>query len=209
MKLEVTLDTGVLLDLLDEKGSFHFVKQMIKWHQEGYIELLASSRVFDHDTTGQKILKRRGSKFQTGKKMSPERQDRFQQLVRDHGITIVHSPWRSRISHLNGRDVLDGLTIKRSPEEMDHFYNIVASDGDPADLHPSKVGNRLENKIGDFDALRNHFAFKRDVFVTLDRSDYLDTEKRDQYEKELGLTIQSPEEFVRSYSQTFGAVELA
>lgn len=185
--LLATIDTAPLLDLVDRKGSFVYVEQIVEWHRVGHIELFASSRLLNPDTW----------------KMNPKQKADLRRLLAEHGITIASSSFRLGISPLGGSDVLGGTEGGRSPEEMKRFEKIVGPD--PASLPPDSVGRGMQRKIGDYDALPDHFASKRDVFVTLDKHDYFHTNRRPRYERELGLMIRSPQELVHCYSRDHGA----
>ena len=106
--------------------------------------------------------------------------------------------FRLGFSRLDGLDKLSGGFTTRNPEEMANFSKIVGKD--PTNLPKSSIGNRLSNKIGDYDALRDHYADKREVFITLDTKDYLHITKRAIYFECLGLKIMSPSEFLEKCS---------
>lgn len=174
----VTLDTSAVIDVLDSKGSCHAVRQILECHRQGRIRLYFSSRVLHPDT----------------QQMSQDKQTSLQRLMEQYGIDIASSSFRLSVSTLNGPDVLDAPSSKRTSDEMNHFKTIVGDD--PTQLAKSSAGNRIMQKIGDYDALRDHYAYKRDYFITLDTHDYFHIIKRPVYEKVLGLKIISPEEFV-------------
>jgi hypothetical protein len=101
-----------------------------------------------------------------------------------------YSPW-------NGPDVVLGsLTDYRTGEEIALFREIIK---EPTFLNKSQVGNRLSNKIADYDALFNHFVEGRDVFITLDKSDIFAPDKRLLFKEKLGIIILSPRDFVMTH----------
>jgi hypothetical protein len=174
MKTSVTLDTSVLLDILDHGPNSRFCKIM-EQHDLGTIDVAISNRVNDPDTW----------------KMRPGQREALRRLIADHKVTVCSAPFRLDISKLGGRDVLQGAGRKRSPGEVENFKRLVGN-GPDTDSRSKK----LKNQIGDYDALECHFLANRDVFVTLDKRGYFSQERRDRYKRELGLIIQSPEEFV-------------
>lgn len=176
-KIRITLDTCVLLDILDHGPASPYFG-ILEWHAAGKIEVTVSNRVFDPDTW----------------KMSEAQQEQLGKLLADHKIDIGAAPFRLDISRLGGGDVLRGPYTKRSPDEVMRFRQIVGMG--PSAVPPSK---KLRNEIGDYDALDCHFMEARDVFVTLDKRGYFAKAKRQTYERELGLIIQSPEEFIASF----------
>lgn len=173
-RITVTVDTSVLLDILDHGSNSSFHK-LLQWHDSGKIEIAVSNRVIDPDTW----------------RMGEKQQSELNKLLERHGINICSAPFRWNISKLGGRDVLSGPQSNRSPEDVVKFRKIVGPD--PAVGTPSR---KLSNRIGDYDALQQHFMKKRDVFLTLDRRGYFAKQMRETYVRELGLIVQSPEEFI-------------
>jgi len=173
---KVTMDTGVLINILDAKPGAQDVQELLRWHKEGKIEIYVSNRVFEHDT--RKMLQAQVQELQT--------------LLKEYNISIEGAPFRLNFSLLSSRDLLSGGPSIRTPEEMKKFINLVGKD--PSGQFASS--KTLSNKLGDYDSLKDHFASGRDVFLTLDKKHYLDVHKRKRYEEQLGLVILSPTEFL-------------
>ena len=178
----VTLDTGLMLSLLDRTREATAVEKILQWHLEGKVRAYVSNRIFDPDTCD----------------MRDEQRKEMRMIIEKYDIEIIGSGFRLGFSRLDGLDKLSGGFTTRSPEEMANFSKIVGKD--PTNLPKSSIGNRLPNKIGDYDALRDHYADKREVFITLDTKDYLHITKRAIYFECLGLKIMSPSEFLEKCS---------
>ncbi len=176
--IRITIDTGPWLDLLDRRGCEAKMEQILDWHKAETIRVFASSRIFDPDTIA----------------MDQHQRTSLEVLLRENGIEIAGATFRLDISRLSGWDLLGGQPTSRSSEELKRFTDVVGQD--PSTLPTSAVGKTISRKIGDYDALHTHFVMRNDVFVTLDTKDYLHTSKRERYEKELSLVIQSPTAFV-------------
>jgi hypothetical protein len=174
----ISLDTGVLILLLDGKPGSADVETIFCWHRNKKIALYVSNRVFDHDTA----------------KMDALQVKTLRELFEKYRVPVEGAVFRSSFSRLSGKDLLSGGVSLRTQEEMARFVSIVGCD--PAVLPPSSVGKRLSNKLGDYDSLRDHYASGRDVFITLDTKDYLSTQRRQRYVQELGLVVLDPSEFV-------------
>ncbi|MEW6113366.1 MAG: hypothetical protein AB1664_14640 [Thermodesulfobacteriota bacterium] len=185
--LSVTVDTSVWIHFMN--GWHHTVpciRKMLVWHQRQFIQIFASSRVFDPDAI----------------RMHIEQQRRLRDLFRDMKIDLTSSPFRWGISGLGGPDVLSGPEwVERSSDDIVKLRRLLGYD--PASLPRANVGNRLMNKIGDYDALETHYTQGRDVFVTSDEHDYFNRSRRAVYAKELGLIIQDPQEFVETRTSRF------
>lgn len=182
--LRVTLDTCLLITFLDKKQGANLVDTILKLHLGKKIKVFVSNRIFEPDTVENK-----------------HRQEQFEKLLRDFQIEVEGSIFRFDLSSYDGGDVLSGGPSLRSEEEIELFTKIVGSD--PTFLHKDSLGKRLSNKLGDYDALMDHYCSKRDVFITLDTKDYLHKNKRSIYEDKLGLIIKSPEEFITEYKINF------
>ena len=180
--LTVTLDTGLLLALIDGKPTAEHVKTILRWHVNGKIHACVSNRIFDPDTS----------------RMRADQVTELSNILNSNGIPVIGSVARFGISRLDGLDLLSGGPTTRSREEMDEFSKIVGKD--PSSLSSFCVGTRISNKIGDYDALRDHFASNRAIFITLDGKDYLHTDKRVTYWNQLHLKIMSPSEFVADHT---------
>lgn len=181
--LSVTIDSSVLIDWLDKRQpTFDFVEQIMKWHKLEYIKVFTSSRVFSPDAW----------------RMDKEQRAGLKQLLNDLKVTTASSTFRWSISILNGPDKLSGGNSQRSLEETKLFLKIVGSSPEPS----SELERSFLRKLGDYDALRDHFMSGRDIFITRDTKGYFATDKRTRYEKELGLIVQGPEGFVSSFSRT-------
>lgn len=62
----------------------------------------------------------------------------------------------------------------------------------------------MSNRIADYDSLFDHFCARRDVFVTEDRRAPFNPQRRDRFERELGLVVRSLDEFVAGHPHLFG-----
>lgn len=175
----LTLDTTVFIRAIDGKPGCEPAQRIFQLSKEGLVALVASNRVFEHDTSN----------------MSQDSQRKLHECMQQHGVQIDPSGHRLGFSLLDGGDVLDGGPSIRTPEEMRRFEKLVGKDP-TAEFQ----GNRtLGNKLGDYDALRDHFASGRDAFITLDTKHYLAVNLRDRYARELGLVVQSPEAFLAGW----------
>ncbi|MGP8281386.1 MAG: hypothetical protein ACLQT6_01575 [Desulfomonilaceae bacterium] len=181
-RLKVTVDTGPWLDLIDERGDeYEYILKMLEWHKQGFIELFATSRILQD----------------TAKKGSP-RYNQLRTILDDvNNITISPCYDRWNYSMWNGPDVVLGsVTDYRTVEEIALFRQLIS---EPTTLNKSQVGNRLSNKIGDYNTLFNHFEKGRDVLITLDKRDLFAPDKRLLYKERLGIVILSPRDFVECY----------
>jgi len=174
--IRATLDTGVLILVLDGKPGANDVLKLLQWHREGKLELHVSNRVFEHDT----------------RKMRATQIDELRKLLEEFDIPVEGAAFRFNFSLLSGGDALDGGASVRTSEEMAHFTKLVGKD--PAEEYASS--KTLSNKFGDYDSLKDHFASGRDVFVTIDEKHYLDVHRRERYVEQLGLLILSPAKLV-------------
>jgi hypothetical protein len=181
----VTIDTNAWIQWRAKKGCYPQIEQILRWQQEGKVQIYVSNRLRDPDTWD----------------MYADQRDEILNALAKMGVQTIRSTFRLGISKLGGRDVLSGGATDRTSEEFEKFRKLVGPE--PTTLKAEQVGSRMSNKIADFDALRDHFGAKFDVFLTLDKREYLDIKKRGDYFKELGLLIQSPEEFVNAWASTF------
>jgi hypothetical protein len=122
----------------------------------------------------------------------------LKQLLNELKVTTVNSILRRSILILSGLDKLSGGNHQRSLEETTHFLNIVGSSPQSS----GELERSFLRKLGDYEALRNHFMPGRDIFITRDTTGYFATDKRTRDEKERGLMVHGPEEFVSSFSRT-------
>jgi hypothetical protein len=182
MTKKVTLDTGALICVIDKKPGWEDVEKIMSWHSEGKIQLFVSNRIFEPDTKG----------------MHEDQVAGLEQLLHKYKVKRWGSVYRTGFSSLSGADLLSGAAIRRSIDEMNQFRMIVGPD--PTSLRKEQVGSKLSNMIGDYDSLIDHYADRRDVFVTLDTKHYLHKNKREAYQVKLELLIQSPTEFVANSS---------
>jgi hypothetical protein len=159
------------------------VREILRWHSAGRLEAFVSNRVFEPDTV----------------RMHPEQVDQLRRTLRDYGIRVVGAVFRSTFSTLSGKDLLSGGRRRRSVDQMARFTELVGRE--PVSLHPSAVGRKLPNKIGDYDSLREHYANMRDVFIPSETHDYFHVAKRPTYERALGLCILRPAEFVAAHPE--------
>lgn len=143
---------------------------------ESKVVLFASNRVFEHDIFN----------------MSQDSQRKLHELIRQYKIKNNASVFRLNFSLLDGGDHLDGELSIRTPQEMGKFNKLVGKDP----IEEFQGNKTLLNKLGDYDSLKDHYASGRDVFVTLDTKHYLAVNMRDKYARELGLVVQSPEDFL-------------
>ena len=171
-----TLDTGVLILALDDKPGANDTWVLLQWHRDGRLELHVSNRVFEHDT----------------RRMDSAQVDALRALLGEFDVAIKGAAFRSDFSLLSGGDFLSGGPSVRTSEEMARFTKLVGKD--PAEEYASSKS--LSNKLGDYDALKEHFASGRNVFITTDKKHYLDVNRRPRYAEQLGLVILTPAEFV-------------
>lgn len=173
---KLTLDTGVLIQIIDDKPGAKEAKKLLEWHRDSEVEIYVSNRVFEHDTS----------------KMRVAQVEKLRDLLEEFYINIQGASFRLNFSLLSGGDLLDGGLCQRTWEEMARFTVLVGMD--PAEEY--RASKTLSNKLGDYDSLLDHFASRRDVFITLDGKHYLDVNRRQRYAEQLGLIIQSPTEFL-------------
>jgi hypothetical protein len=179
----VTLDTCLLISLLDRKDGFQNTIKLLEWHKDKKIEASVSNRLFEPDIVG----------------MDKDQQEDLINILSKYAIVVKGNTLRLDISTLGGKDLLSGPISLRSEDEMSKFKGIVGDD--PSSLPSENVGRRLPNKIGDYDSLFEHFCNKRDIFITSDKKDYFHTNKRKDYSAKLGLIIKSPLEFISEYQR--------
>jgi hypothetical protein len=192
------MDTSAVLDCIDRAGAYLSVDQIAEWHKSGKIMLFVSSRVQYPDT----------------QKMDETQKRKLRQWLTQNSIVETESSWRVGISPVGGPDVIGKPLTHRSENEMERFEIIVGPNPAPGKTPEPELKRRwgnmtmntLERKIGDYDALYDHYAAERDVFITLDTRDYFGIKKRERYKKELNLVVQSPEEFVREHQPEFGSI---
>lgn len=182
MKL-LTIDTSSLLAWLTGKGVGADVDQIMKWHDQRLVEVQVSTRVANVDA----------------EKMHEHQRLALEQKLSAHGIQITTSSVRSDNSTRNGPDVLAG-PIAHSDTEFQRFEKVVGNE--PHSLPRQRAGRKLRNKIEDYAPLRDHYATKRDVFITNETRDFFNQMHRWNYKAQLGLVIQSPREFVDAFRQT-------
>lgn len=174
--MELTLDTCVLIVLLDNKPGSEDVQKLLNLHNKQKIKLYISNRVFEHDT----------------RKMHDEQKSKLYNILEENKIEIMGNKFRLSFSELSGKDLASGCKSVRTMEQMNHFAKLVGRD--PIIQYLSS--RTISNKLGDHDSLEEHFASGRDVFVTYDNKHYFDMHNRKQYAEELGLIIQTPAEFL-------------
>jgi hypothetical protein len=138
----------------------------------------ASTRVRLHDAAG----------------MYSEQQKALSDLMLHLRVREASSVFRFDVSFMDGPDFLGPYAGKRTADELVRFERLVGCD--PARLSRESVGGKMKNKIGDYDALRDHYMSGRDAFITLDTRDYLHVSRRPEYRRELGLIVQAPTEFL-------------
>ncbi len=182
--ISVTVDHNVWIDWLDQKRSHEYVNKIVEWHKQKRLELWAVSR-------GEQDAKAHKSKDQW---------DHLLRRFKENNISVSACPARLSFSaRFGGPDVLSGLKSLRTTEELEEFYKLVPN---PIALNQAQIGDKMSNKLGDYDCLTNHFSQKRDVFLTLEKRDIFLVRKRDLYKDKLGLIILSPQEFVEQYGPT-------
>lgn len=183
--LRVSLDTAPVLDWLDWRvdgrltDTAQHIDQILAWHSAGRIQAFISNRVFDPDT----------------QRMPTDKVEALKRLLNEHGVDIAPAAFRLDISCLDGGDVLNGPPTRLTLEEMNRFDTMVGPD--PTSRPDQKSA---ANRIADWDHLRDHFAAQRDIFITTDRGEYFAKHKRAMYERELGLVIRTPHEFVAEFA---------
>lgn len=180
---KLTLDTGLLIAAIDQKPGFEDVLKICQWHSDKRVEAFVSSRLFHPDSV----------------KMEPSQREEIRNFLHRFGIQIQGNVCRWNVSPLSGSDKLGGVGTTRSKEELQIFRSVVGDD--PMQLPQSAIGNRLSNKIGDYDSLFEHFCAKGDVFLTLDKRDYFHRAKLQEYRDKLGLVIMGPDEYLRNNQQ--------
>jgi hypothetical protein len=178
--LTVTVDTSTWIAWRDKRDSYDSVCKMLDWHKKRLLELWNTSRVIQ-DTA----------------KMDAHQSALLTRVFKDYAIPMSSCPLRWNYSKWNGPDVFSGSATDHRPvEQIVEFRKLIP---EPTALPKDQVGKKLWNKLGDYDALKDHYEKKRDVFVTLDKHDIFHSEKRPLYKKKLGLIILDPDEFVGSY----------
>ncbi len=141
-RITITLDTSVLLDILDHGRGSDFYK-ILDWHDQGRIEIAISNRVLDPDTQS----------------MQNAQRQQLEELIEKHGIEIFSAPFRLNISRLGHGDALGWGETLRSPDEIIEFREIIN-----AFQGTWSPPTRFRNTIGDYDALEGHFRKKRDFW---------------------------------------------
>lgn len=174
--LRVMLDTSVWLAFIDRDESAADAQALFNLRTQGVLEICASSRTV-YDT----------------ERMHEEQRLALSKLLEDESIAAP-AQMRWDVSRLDAGDYLGPSNGVRTEAEIAKFDRLVGRD--PVALPQTAVGNRLPNKIGDYDALREHFIRGLDAFLTLDARDILHSERRARYRTELGLVIQAPGEFL-------------
>ena len=178
--LTVTVDTSVWIAWINRQVGFDDVSKLLEWHKKNFLELWNTSRVLQ-DTAG----------------MDTKQSESLQALFEEYGIQLSPCPARYNYSVWNGPDIYAGSSIeKRSAEEIIKFRKMIP---EPTSLSKDQIGNKLSNKLGDYDALKNHYEKNRDVFLTRDKRDIFHKNKRPLYRAELGLIILDPADFIVEY----------
>lgn len=175
---KITIDTGVLIVLLEKITGFELIEKIIDWAESEKIMAFVSNRIFEPDT----------------KKMRSEQVSELQEILFNAKVKTIGSLFRFGFSTLDGYDVLSGRKTNRKPDELIKFREVVGQD--PTKLNLASVGEKLPNKIGDYDSLFDHYCELRDYFITLDTKDYLHSMKIIEYQEKLDLKIVSPKEYV-------------
>lgn len=171
MAIKVTLDTNALIDYIDDNDRAHWTKQLLRWHDDGLIELGLSYRTLDSDT----------------RRMDKDQQEEMSRVVSDRDLEVLDSNFRFGVTGLGGRNLLG------DPTPAD-FREVVGED--PSDREDDEPLDFV-----DHDILRDHYREKRDVLLTWDASPkYFDERMRKRYEEELGLVVRTPKQFVMEYS---------
>lgn len=178
MKL-LTIDTSSLIEWLNGQGE---VDQIMKWHEQGLVEVRVSSRVANDV-----------------RKIHEKQHQALAQKLSAHGIQILPSAANPGIAPGNGSDVAEGQSV-RSDTDLQRFEEFIGTT--PAPLPRPHAGRQLRNKIEDYSPLRDHFATKRDIFITSATRGYFTQTHRWNYKARLGIVIQSPREFVDAFRQT-------
>lgn len=180
MPLSVTLDTSVLIQYIDDDNPSSPIHRILEASSRGDIDAIVSSRVFYPDVDDMREEQR--AEMRT---LLNEKDIETQGPVFRVGMSPVGNPPR-------GGDTLGHPSGSRPPEEIERFKHLV---GPP----PSTREDPEINDVADYDALRDHYAFERDAFLTFDSSGYLAEGHPERYETELGLIIMEPEEFIERF----------
>lgn len=181
----VTIDTCVWNKYIDNRAEKPEIQALFEACKEREIKIYASSRVFSFDTTTQ----------------NPEQTQQIKELMQSIGAQVTPAPFilgdvndpKNTGSSFGGTDFLADFY---SSERERAFIAEVGRH--PTKNHPSQLGNKASNHIGDYDALLQHYMNNFDAFVTYDTHLYLAPAKRAAYKKNLGLTVMSPAEFLSS-----------
>jgi len=168
----ITVDTGVWIELLDKKSPEKSAidAELLEECQARRVQVWASSRVLNPDSTKMRELQRVN----------------LTNLLEEHAQTAP-SQFRFDISPFGGPDGFQGRVGER-------FISVVGESPDGR----GQFGKKLHNHIGDYDALRDHFIQRRDLFVTWDNRGFLHTDRRQAYEEQLKLRVRSPEEAIET-----------
>jgi hypothetical protein len=177
--MKLTVDTGLLIQLIDNKLGADDVRKIFDLHEKGAVQLYVSNRIFEHDTT----------------KMSEPQLAQIKDLIQHAKVIVDGAVFRSGFSLLSGGDLLSGGVSHRSQKELEKFGKLVGKDP----VGEYLASSTISNKLGDYDALRDHFTSGRNIFLTADEKHYFATAQRQKYRKELGLIIQSPAEFLDEF----------
>lgn len=174
---KITIDTGVLITLIDAKDRDGHATKILEWVKQGRVQAFVSNRILEPDA----------------KAMRTEGQKALRDFIHENRLRILGSVARFGVSSLDGHDLLGGGRTDRTPTELLRFKVVVGQN--PTHFPSGHFGKNLSNHIGDYDALFDHYCDKSDYFITLDSKGYLHRDKRLDYQQELGLNVVSPEEY--------------
>jgi len=181
----VTIDTCVWNKYIDNRTEKSEIQALLNACKDQGIKIYASSRVFSFDTTTQ----------------NPEQTQQIKELMQSIGAQVTPAPFilgdvddpKNTGSSFGGTDFLADF---HSGKRERAFIAEVGCH--PTKNHPSQLGKKASNHIGDYDALLQHYMNNFDVFVTYDTHLYLAPAKRANYKKNLGLSVMNPAEFLSS-----------
>ncbi len=177
-----TVDTNVWIKYIDNSPKKPEIQALFDACLEREINIYASSRVFSFDTTTQR----------------PEQTQHIRQVIFDLGASITPAPFilgdlnDPKGSMLGSSDFLSGLNVD---ERETAFISVVGCH--PTKKHPSELGKKASNHIGDYDALMQHYINDFGVFLTYDKHLYFEPKNRLIYKEKLGLNVMDPSDFLK------------
>ena len=168
-----------MLALINKEEGHEKIQNILDLCREGKIKAYVSNRIFDPDSW----------------KMPESEKIKVKELIKEYNITIEGSCFRWGFSRYSDRDKLSGSATTRSKQEMELFRSIAGQEPASRLTGSNKPSKDFPNKIGDYDALYDHFCSKRDVFLVIDRKKTSSDDKRKKYEGELAFFVKGPKDF--------------